>query len=45
MLIVTYLDGSAVNEKTIQFVEGLAGAIGVVEGDMGNTPADTSRSV
>jgi hypothetical protein len=39
------LDRSTVNKETVQFVEGLAGAIGVVEGNVGNTPADTSWAV
>jgi hypothetical protein len=40
-----YLDRSTVNEKAVHFVEGLAGAIGVVEGNVGNTSADTSWAV
>jgi hypothetical protein len=39
------LDRSTVNEKAVHFVEGLAGAIGVVEGNVGNTSADTSWAV
>jgi len=34
-----YLDRSVVDEETIELGESLAGAIGVVEGNLGNTLA------
>lgn len=40
-----YLDRPTVDEETVQLGESLAGAIGVVEGDMSNTTADTARAV
>jgi hypothetical protein len=40
-----YLDWPTVDEETVQLGESLAGAIGMVEGDMGNATADTARAV
>lgn len=41
----TYLDRLVVNQKAIEACKGLGGAIGVVEGDMGDATADTTRAV
>jgi hypothetical protein len=41
----TYLDGLVVDQKTVEGLEGLAGAIGVLEGDVGNATADTAGAV
>jgi hypothetical protein len=40
-----YLDGSVIDEETVQLLEGLAGSIGVVEGDMSDATADTAWAV
>lgn len=41
----SYLDGSAVDEETVQSVESLAGTVEMGEGDSGNTAADASRAI
>lgn len=42
---MTYSDGPVVNEETIQLLVSLAGAIGVMEHNVGDTTAASSRSV
>jgi hypothetical protein len=39
------LDRAVVDQKTVQGGESLAGAVGVVEGNMGNTPANATWAV
>jgi len=41
----SYLDGSVVDEETIESRESLGGAIGMLEGDVGNTTTDTTGRV
>lgn len=44
-LDMTYSDRPIVNEQTVQLLVGLAGAIRVMENDIGDSTAASSRSV
>jgi hypothetical protein len=40
-----YLDGTAVDQQSIQLAEGLASSIGMVKGNVGEATANTTGAV